>query len=62
VSYVKRRKDIEGMLEQSGEMEEGIEGCGRFCSELHDCYRSPYTINIIIARKIIHVRNVTCMW
>ena len=44
------------------ETEVGIEGCGRFCSELHDCYRSPYIVNIIIARKIIHMWNVACMW
>ena len=54
MSSVKRRKVIEGMLEQSGEMEEGIEGCGRFCSELHDCYGSTYIINMMIARKIKH--------
>ena len=35
--------------------EVGIEGCRRFCSELHDCYCSPDIINIIIARKIIHM-------
>ena len=35
--------------------EEGIEGCRRFCSELHACYSSPYIMNIIIAMKIIHM-------
>jgi len=44
------------------ETEVGIGGYGRFCSELHDCYCSPYIINIIIARKIIHMWNVACMW
>jgi len=43
------------------ETERGIEECGRLCNELHDCYRSPYTINIIIASKIIHMWNEACM-
>jgi len=36
----------------------GIEGCRRFCSELHVYYPSPDVINIITARKIMHVWHV----
>jgi hypothetical protein len=35
-----------------------VEGCRRFCSELHVCYSSLDIINIIIARKVIN--NVAC--
>jgi len=28
--------------------EVGMEGCGRLCSELHDCYCSPHFIIIVI--------------
>jgi hypothetical protein len=44
------------------EMKVGIEGCGRFCRELHDCYPSPYIINIIIISKVVHMWNVACIW
>ena len=37
------------------EVKVGIEGCGRFCSELHVCYSSPVNINIIVQRKIKYV-------
>ena len=37
------------------EMEVGIEGCRKFCSELHIYYCSPDIINIIVARKLKHV-------
>ena len=33
------------------ESEVRMEGCRRFCSELHFCYCSPDIINIIVARK-----------
>ena len=39
------------------EMEVGIEGCRRFCSELRVCYSSPGIINIIVKRKI---NDVSC--
>jgi hypothetical protein len=39
------------------EREVGIEGCRRFCSELHVCYSSPDIINIV-ARKKIHMWHV----
>ena len=61
VSYVKRRTQIEGFWVKSGEENVwcecgvGIEGCGIFCSELHVCYSPPDIINIIIARKVIHL-------
>ena len=34
------------------ERELRIEGCRRFCSELHVCYSSPHIVYIIVARKI----------
>ena len=40
------------------EREVGIEGCGRFCSVLHDCYCSPH---FIIIMKIIDMRHVACI-
>jgi hypothetical protein len=35
--------------------EVGIEGCRKLC------YCSPHIINIIIARKVIHIWNVACI-
>ena len=34
------------------EREEVIEGCRRYCSELHVCYSSPDIINIVKKRGI----------
>ena len=39
----------------------GIEGCRRFCSELHVCYSWTGIFNTVIARKVIPMLHVTCI-
>jgi len=40
----------------------GVEGFGRFCGELHDCYSSPNIANIIGRRKIMRMWHVAAIW
>ena len=64
VSNVERRSQIEGLWMQGGEgniwceREEGLEGCRRFCSELHVCYTWTDIITIIEARRKIYILHV----
>ena len=58
MSYVKRGIEIGELREQCDEeniwceREVGIEGCRRFCSELHVCYGSQGISNIIMGKKM----------